>query len=112
MRGAAVVLFVGAIVLGADLAQSHGGGLNAEGCHNNRKTGDYHCHRAPRAAQPASPPQRLRPAPSGGSKHSCGEKSTCGQMASCEEAMFYLRQCGLRRLDGDRDGVPCESLCG
>jgi hypothetical protein len=27
-------------------AHSHGGGLNAEGCHNNRKTGDYHCHRA------------------------------------------------------------------
>ena len=24
---------------------SHGGGLNAEGCHNNRKTGDHHCHR-------------------------------------------------------------------
>ena len=24
--------------------QAHGGGLNADGCHNNRKTGDYHCH--------------------------------------------------------------------
>ena len=23
----------------------HGGGLNYEGCHNNRKIGDYHCHR-------------------------------------------------------------------
>ncbi|KAA2211311.1 excalibur calcium-binding domain-containing protein [Teichococcus oryzae] len=22
-----------------------------------------------------------------------------------------LQQCGLSRLDGDRDGVPCESLC-
>ena len=26
-------------------AAAHGGGLNKEGCHNNRKTGDYHCHR-------------------------------------------------------------------
>jgi hypothetical protein len=25
---------------------AHPGGLNAQGCHNNRKTGDYHCHRA------------------------------------------------------------------
>lgn len=25
---------------------AHGGGLNSQGCHNNRKTGDYHCHRA------------------------------------------------------------------
>jgi hypothetical protein len=33
-------------------ASAHGGGLNSEGCHNNRKTGDYHCHRAP-AARPA-----------------------------------------------------------
>ena len=24
---------------------SHGGGLNKEGCHNNRSTGNYHCHR-------------------------------------------------------------------
>ena len=28
-------------------AFAHGGGLNAEGCHNNHKTGDYHCHRGP-----------------------------------------------------------------
>ena len=26
-------------------AFAHGGGLNKEGCHNNRSTGDYHCHR-------------------------------------------------------------------
>lgn len=24
---------------------SHGGGLNKDGCHNERKTGGYHCHR-------------------------------------------------------------------
>jgi len=23
---------------------SHGGGLNSEGCHNNKKNSDYHCH--------------------------------------------------------------------
>lgn len=23
---------------------AHPGGLNSEGCHNNRRTGDYHCH--------------------------------------------------------------------
>lgn len=28
---------------------AHGGGLNKEGCHNNRKTGEYHCHRGPKA---------------------------------------------------------------
>ncbi|MCB1884033.1 MAG: thermonuclease family protein [Geminicoccaceae bacterium] len=41
----------------------------------------------------------------------CGAKRYCKQMASCDEATFYLKQCGLTRLDGDGDGVPCESLC-
>ena len=29
---------------------AHGGGLNKVGCHNKRKTGDYHCHRGPKAS--------------------------------------------------------------
>lgn len=42
---------------------------------------------------------------------SCGAKQSCREMSSCDEARFYLRECGLTRLDGDRDGVPCEALC-
>ena len=41
----------------------------------------------------------------------CGNKRYCKEMTSCEEAKFYLTQCGLPRLDGDGDGVPCEKLC-
>ena len=41
----------------------------------------------------------------------CGTKRYCKEMASCEEAKYYLENCGLIRLDGDGDGVPCESLC-
>lgn len=41
----------------------------------------------------------------------CHGKTSCRQMASCEEAFFYMRQCGLSRLDGDGDQVPCESVC-
>jgi hypothetical protein len=33
-------------------AHAHGGGLNAQGCHNNRKTGDYHCHRTQQVPAP------------------------------------------------------------
>jgi len=46
------------------------------------------------------------------SKYVCGKKYYCSQMESCEEAMFYYTVCGLKRLDGDNDGVPCETLCG
>jgi hypothetical protein len=41
------------IVLMPASALAHGGGLDANGCHTNRKTGDYHCHRAP-APPPSS----------------------------------------------------------
>ena len=37
-----IILILSGISLNA---YSHGGGLNKQGCHNNRSTGDYHCHR-------------------------------------------------------------------
>jgi endonuclease YncB( thermonuclease family) len=41
----------------------------------------------------------------------CSTKTYCREMNSCEEAMFHLNRCGLSRLDGDGDGVPCEKIC-
>jgi len=41
----------------------------------------------------------------------CGSKTYCRDMISCEEALYYLRSCGLSRLDGDDDGIPCEAIC-
>jgi len=41
----------------------------------------------------------------------CGKKHLCSQMVSCEEAKIYFLQCGVKSLDGNGDGVPCESLC-
>ena len=42
---------------------------------------------------------------------SCGVKRFCKQMQSCAEACFHLQECGLSRLDGNKDGVPCNKLC-
>jgi hypothetical protein len=42
---------------------------------------------------------------------SCEKKKNCGDMASCEEAKYHLQQCGNKRLDNDKDGIPCESIC-
>ncbi|MDA3978529.1 MULTISPECIES: excalibur calcium-binding domain-containing protein [Gallibacterium] len=45
-------------------------------------------------------------------EYSCDDgKRYCKEMRSCEEAKFYLNQCGVGRLDRDKDGVPCESIC-
>jgi hypothetical protein len=57
--------------------------------------------RASRVAEPSEP----------GESFTCETKRYCREMSSCSEARFYLGECGLTRLDGDGDGVPCESLC-
>jgi endonuclease YncB( thermonuclease family) len=41
----------------------------------------------------------------------CGNKRHCSEMSSCEEALFYLEQCGVKSLDSDGNGIPCEQLC-
>lgn len=41
----------------------------------------------------------------------CGNKKHCYEMSSCEEAKHYFEQCGVKSLDGNGDGVPCERLC-
>lgn len=43
--------------------------------------------------------------------YTCGSKHRCAQMRSCDEAHFYLTRCGVKTLDKNGDGVPCESLC-
>jgi endonuclease YncB( thermonuclease family) len=39
------------------------------------------------------------------------EKKTCSQMRDCAEARYQLTVCGNTRIDGNKDGIPCESLC-
>jgi hypothetical protein len=45
------------------------------------------------------------------SEFKCEGKKYCKEMNSCKEAMFYLKQCGVSRLDRDKDGIPCETIC-
>lgn len=54
----------------------------------------------------AAKPPRLAP-----ENFACGAKRFCSQMGSCDEACFHLKQCGLSRLDGNKDGMPCSKLC-
>lgn len=46
-----------------------------------------------------------------GEDFTCGSKRYCKEMKSCAEAKYFLKECGLSRLDGNNDGVPCEALC-
>lgn len=43
------------------------------------------------------------------SAFSCNGKVYCSQMTSCTEATFYQKNCVGTKMDGDGDGIPCES---
>jgi len=48
MKDFIVSLLLAASACGvSSTALAHGGGLDKNGCHTKRATGEYHCHRAP-----------------------------------------------------------------
>ena len=49
--GTAVVAAMLASLAASMPAHAHGGGLDALGCHHDRKHGGYHCHRGPLAGR-------------------------------------------------------------
>ena len=55
-RRSLAIMAVIAVCAAPILATAHPGGLNAEGCHNDRRNGGYHCHRGGSArAAPSRP---------------------------------------------------------
>jgi hypothetical protein len=82
-------------------ALAHPGGLNAEGCHTNHKTGGYHCHRGPSA----SPQKALKAVSSTPGR----EFANCSQARAAGAAPVHVGDPGYgRHLDRDGDGVGCE----
>ena len=42
------------------------------------------------------------------SRFSCDGRTMCTQMTSCAEATYFIEYCPNTKMDGNRDGVPCE----
>lgn len=102
---ATILVVLGGLALYAGSAAAHPGGLNAEGCHNDRKNGGYHCHGSPRASSP--PPVQSLFSPSsrsgGGSFRNCSEARAAGAAPVRRGDPGYGSH-----LDRDGDGVGCE----
>jgi endonuclease YncB( thermonuclease family) len=43
--------------------------------------------------------------------YECGTRQHCGQIVTCDEAHYHLTRCGIKSLDPDGDGLPCDALC-
>lgn len=83
---------------------SHGGGLNSEGCHTNRKTGDYHCHRRSDASVQSTPaPPRSFQSSSGRTFANCTAARAAGDAPLLRGEPGYGPH-----LDRDNDGIACE----
>ena len=79
------------------------GGLNAEGCHNDRKGGTgYHCHRGG-SARPAAPRRAAGPLSGEGAFPNCAAARAAGAAPVWRGDAGYSA-----RLDRDGDGVACE----
>ena len=78
-------------------ALAHGGGLNSEGCHNQRSNGSYHCHRA--TSSRAATAQAA-----GFSFRNCTAARTAGYRNITRGSYGYGAH-----LDRDNDGIACES---
>ncbi len=65
-------------------------------------------------AEGAEPTTLLRPeADPKATSFKCDGRVYCSQMTSCAEATYFLQNCPNVKMDGNRDGVPCErQWCG
>ncbi len=96
-----------ALLLLPGLSLGHSGGLNSEGCHTNRKTGEYHCHRAPAASSAPTPRQELAPARAAPARP--GAFANCASARAAGAAPVRRGDPGYGpHLDRDNDGVGCE----
>jgi hypothetical protein len=108
-RGACLALVAACfLATGPGQTQAHSGGLNAEGCHANRKTGDYHCHRAARPPQDAA-----RPVPPIPSRTPGRYFRNCTEARAAGAAPLRIGEPGYApHLDRDGDGIACEPYRG
>lgn len=82
----------------SNTVDAHGGGLNSQGCHNNRKTGDYHCHRSSKRIISTDKKPKIN-----------GAYRNCAAARAAGAAPVYSGQPGYGiHLDRDRDGIGCE----
>jgi Excalibur calcium-binding domain len=61
------------------------------------------------STKPATPaPATPRTTTTVPSSYRCDGRKYCSQMTSCAEAKYFLANCPGVKMDGDKNGIPCE----
>jgi len=125
MRKFITVAVTGMLLISAP-AYAHSGRTNAAGCHNEKKTGGYHCHNAASSAKTtktkarktvqsssktttARSSQKLADPICTSDRYNCADLGAQGEAQRVYEFCFKKVKKDIHRLDGDKDGVACES---
>ena len=92
----------------SSVVHAHGGGLDENGCHTNRKTGGYHCHRGGGTAD--VPPRNLFESPEREDSHAVVRPfANCTAARAAGAAPVRRGDPGYGpHLERDNDGVGCE----
>jgi micrococcal nuclease len=72
------------------------------------RAGHGPCVSAAGSATIVTPAAVTLPAAAAPAAYRCDGRTHCSQMTSCAEASYFLRHCPGVKMDGNRDGVPCE----
>lgn len=84
---------------------AHSGGLNADGCHTDRRNGGYHCHRGGQARSAPARPRSSEPAGSSSRRF-----ANCAEARAAGAAPVRRGEPGYGpHLDRDGDGIGCEA---
>lgn len=94
------------ILIGSSLLVAHPGSLDKNGCHTNHKTGEYHCHGAPKSSPPPTNSSSASPA-----RSTSSSSSSQPEALTSAPAQAWWTGKTLQVLDGDtivvnHDGKP------
>ena len=119
----AILVFVWGFLF-SSFALAHPGRTDANDCHTNRKTREYHCHekknRTPRLDKKAKlktkPIAKKESRKKNSNSHTCiADIYNCSDFTKHKQAQDVYKYCGgikndIHRLDRDEDDLACESL--
>ncbi len=109
------IIFIAFIFI-PNFSSAHPGRTNSEGCHTNKKTGEYHCHKKKKNYK-----RHYKQARTYSRKNSraysryFAKDYNCRDFTSQKEAQeFFISSGGPAwdpyKLDRDKDGIACENL--
>lgn len=109
-------LFLAILLIIPITAMAHPGRTNSEGCHTNKKTGEYHCHDKPSFKKARVIARTKSRQAENMNKPNCSVNLyNCKDFTSQTQAQKVFENCGgktndIHDLDRDNDGEVCESI--